>query len=114
MQVDHLFAAGRLMQAVDVLGDEPLSFAQDLEPGERAMGGVGDGGAKAPPAKEAARPVAAPGGFALRKGLVGHRLGALPLALGVAIVRDAGGRAAARAGQHEEPPVTADESFESA
>ena len=86
VQVDHLLAAGGLMQAVDVLGGEVLAFAQNLEPGERAMGGVRRGRAEPPPADEAARPIAPPRRLALHEGLVRDRLGALPLAVGVAIV----------------------------
>ena len=63
---------------------------------------------------EAARPVAAARRRALHEGLVGHRLDPLPLALGVAIVGDAGRRAASGPGEHEEPPMPADETFESA
>ena len=89
MQVDHLRAAGRLMQPVHVLGEKQLASAHRLEPGQSAMRVVGLGLTNAPPADEAARPIAPAGLFLAHEGLIGHRLRPFPLAVGVAIVRNA-------------------------
>ena len=109
MQVDHCVAAGRLMQPVDVLGQQKLASAQRLQPGECAMGGVRPRPAEAPPAELAARPVAPARRLLAHEGLIGHRLRALPFAVGVAIVGDAGARAATCAGQDEETSMPVDE-----
>ena len=89
VQVDHFGAAGRLMQPVDVLCQEKLAPARRLEPGERAVRVIRPGRADAPPADEAARPVAPARRLLAHEGLIGHRLPPLPLAVGVAIVGNA-------------------------
>ena len=43
MQLKHVFAARRLMQPVDVLGDYGLQLALGLQPGQAQMGRVGPG-----------------------------------------------------------------------
>ena len=88
VQVDHPRAARRLVQPIHVLGQQKLASAPRLEPGQRAMRVVGLSPTNEPPADEAARPIAAARLFLAHEGLIGHGLGAFPLALGVAIVRD--------------------------
>ena len=65
MQVDHPRAAGRLMQAIHVLGEKQLNFAHRLEPGQSAMRVVGPGLTNAPPADRGCAPNSA-GGFSPR------------------------------------------------
>ena len=89
MQVDHPRAAGGLMQTVDILRDELLGFAARLQPGEGAVGIVGQGLAEAPPAQQAARPIAPLGHLLAHEGLEGHRRRAFPLALRVTIIGNA-------------------------
>src|SRR5262249_32095903 len=108
--VDHVAAAGRLVQPVDVLCDELLDAPVVLELRECAVRAVRARGTHPFPAREAARPVALTRVLAADEVLQRHRpRRALPLAIGVAIVRDAGARAAARAGEHEQPPVACEE-----
>ncbi len=102
VQVDHPFAAGRLVQPVHVLRQQQLGSAPRLERGQSAVRVVGLSPTHEPPADETARPIAPPRRFLAHEGLIGHRLGALPLPVRVAIVRDARRRAAAGAGQDEE------------
>ena len=109
MQVDHRFAAGGLMQSVDVLGQQDLAFAHRLEPRQRAMRVVRPGAADAPPADQAARPIAPARRLLAHEGLEGDRRRALPGAVGVAIVGNARVHAAAGAGQDEQPPMPIDE-----
>jgi hypothetical protein len=97
------------MQTVHVLGQKKLDPACPLEPGQSAMRVIGPGLMNAPPADEAARPIAPARLFLAHEGLVGHRLRPLPLAVGVAIVRNPRPRAAASAGQDEEAPMPVDE-----
>ena len=59
MQLEDAAAGGALVQPVDVLRDDAVDAAGRLERGERAVAGVRLGGGDAPPAVEAARPVAA-------------------------------------------------------
>ena len=112
MQVDHRCAAGGLMQPVDVLGQQDLALAHRLEPRQRAMGVVRPGPADAPPADQAARPVAPARRLLAHEGLKGHRRRALPGAVGVAIVGNARIHAASGAGQNEQPAMAVDEVFE--
>ena len=114
VQVDHPLAPCRLMQPVHVLGQEMVRLAQLFEPGQRAVGGVRLSCMKTAPADQASRPIAAARGLARHEGLIGHRLGPLPLTVGVAIVRNPRIRAASRPGEHDQPPMPADEIFESA
>ena len=88
VQVDHPFAASRLVQPVHILRQQKLGSSPRLERGQSAMRVVGLSLTHDPPADEAARPVAAARLFLAHEGLVGHRLGAFPLAVRVAIVRD--------------------------
>src|SRR5271170_2868474 len=114
VQVDHPRVAGRLMQPVDVLGENELDSAHRLEPGQGAMSVVRPRLANAPPAAEAARPIAPTGLFVAHEGLEGHRLRALPLAVGVAIVGNARAGAAPGAGQDEQTPMPVDKVLETA
>ncbi len=78
-----------LMQAIDVLGDDPGQQAAPAEFGDGVMAVVRDGRGDVPPAQVTARPVPAPGGGAGGKGLVGHRRGAQGQAGRPAVIRDA-------------------------
>lgn len=110
MQVDDRAAAGRLVQAVHVLRDQQFDAAFVFQPRQRQMRCVGPHLAEAAPAYHAARPVARAGQAGAHEGLeVDGRL-ALPLALAVAVVGNARGGAAARAGQDKQAMVAVDES----
>ena len=58
VQVDHRAAAGRLVQAVDVLGDHPGQPGRPLQLDQRPVTGVGLGLADPPPAQVGPGPVA--------------------------------------------------------
>ncbi len=73
---------------------------------------IGQSAAEAPPADQAARPVALTGFDRAHEGLVSHRLLALPVAFGIAIVGDAGIGADTGAGQDEKAPMPIDERLE--
>jgi hypothetical protein len=109
VKVDYVVAAGRLVQTVDVLSDELRDPTVVLEGSERPMRVVGARDAHAFPADETSRPVTLARVLARQKVLQRHRLRALPFAVGTAIVRNARRRAAAGAGQDEEPLVPLDE-----
>src|SRR5690606_17690245 len=112
VQVDDVAVAGRLMQPVDILGDERVDASVGLEARERMMRAVRAGPAKARPADEASRPVTAPRAGVAHERLKRHRAGPFPFAVRVAVVRDARIGAAARAGQHEQPCMLGNESLE--
>ena len=112
VQIDHLPVAGGLMQPVDVLGQQHLAPPVRLEPGQRMMRIVRTRLAEAPPADQAARPVALARRLFRHEGLEVDRLGPLPVAMAVAIVGNARIGAAAGAGQHEQIFVPVDEILE--
>src|ERR1035437_2657287 len=70
VQFGHLGRAGRLVQAVHVLGDDPGPQPAAAELGERSMTRVRPLLGYVPPAEVAAGPVPAPGGRAPGEGLV--------------------------------------------
>ena len=88
MQVDHVMGAGCLVQAVDVLGDDPAKQAEALEPGDRGMTCVRKGPVDGAPSQMAACPVTAAISFRTHEHLVGHRLRAPRPPGRPAIVRD--------------------------
>lgn len=112
MQINHLPVARRLMQSVDILGQQHLALPVRLEASQRMMRIVRHGLAEPPPADQAARPVSLPRARITHEGLVVDRLGSLPVALAVAIIGNAGIGAAACPGQNEETLVPGDEIFE--
>ena len=79
VQVDDPRAAGRLMQPVHVLGQKKLDSARRFEPGQSAMRVVRPGLTNAPPADEAARPIAPARLLLAHEGLIGHRLRAVSI-----------------------------------
>ena len=109
VQVDHSLAARRLVQAVDVLGQQQLAAAHRFETREGAVRGVGAHLPEVSPAHRAARPVPLPRREAAHEELKRHRLRPLPRAGGVAVVRDARSGAASGAGQDEETAMPVDE-----
>ena len=109
MQVDDVAAAGRLVQAVDVLRHELRDAALRFECRERAMRVVRPCREHAPESDEAARPVAFTRMLVRDEVLEHDRPAALPFAVGVAVIGNAGGRAAAGARQHEQSFVPLDE-----
>jgi len=109
VQVDHGGAAGALVQAVHVLGEQHLHGAACFQCGQGGVGGVGLGLAEARPAEQAARPVALAGGRFAHEILVVHRRGALPLAVGIAVIGNARVGAAAGAGEDEQAAGAVDE-----
>ena len=82
VQVDHVAAAGTLVQAVDVLGDEQRQRAGRLPRGEGVVRRARARRREARPAGMAARPVAPVGRGVVDERLVHHRRPALPVALG--------------------------------
>ena len=97
--------ARRLVQTVDILGDQVGHAAVGFQCGERGMGRAGTGPGNARPAHRAARPVSlAHTGAADEVGVL-HGPRVLPAACIVTIGRNAGGRAAAGPGQHQQARV---------
>jgi hypothetical protein len=109
MQIDHLRTSGDLMQPIDVLRQQQLASTSCLESREGMMGIVGQGPAEPPPSDQASRPITLPRLLVAHEGLIGDRLHSLPVALAVAIVRDAGMGAAACPRQHEKALVPGNE-----
>lgn len=89
MQIDHVFAAGRLVEPVDVLGQQQRELALPFQPGERMMGRIRLCATESPPADQAARPVALPRCRVTDERLIRHRLRALPAAAGIPVIGDA-------------------------
>ncbi len=89
VQVDDLPVAGRLMQPIDVLGQQHPALAVRLEPGQRMMRIVRPRLAEPPPADQAARPIAPARMLVRHEGLEVDRLGPLPVALAVAVIGNA-------------------------
>ena len=108
MQVDDAGAAGSLVQPIDVLGQQELAAVHRLQTREGSMRIVRLGAAEAAPTDHAAGPIALARQRVAHEGLIGHRLGALPIAVGVAIIGNAGVRAAAGAGQNEQASMAID------
>ena len=87
--------------AYRLLGQEKLGSPRRLEPAKARCAAFGSRLTNAPPADEAARPVAPPCRCLAHEGLIGDRLGALPFAP-ARDSRESPIGAAARAGQDEE------------
>ncbi len=109
MQVDHPLAAGLLVQAVHVLGDQRLDATVRFQHRRGVVGRIGARGGEARPAGQAARPVASPGRHLAGEGLEGDRLRPLPATVGIAVVGNAGRGAAAGTGEHEQPAMAREE-----
>ena len=107
VQLDDIGAAGTLVQPVDVLRDKVRRGARRLQTGERAMRGVGPRSRDQRPADHAARPVAPPRRHRAQVLLQRDRRGPLPLAVVVAIARNARVGADPCSGQHEQSPDVA-------
>ena len=90
VQFGHLGRARRLVQPVDVLGDDPGQQPAAAELGHRVVAAVRDRLADVPPAQVAASPVPAPGVRAGGEGLVGHRRRPPGQAGRSAVIGDAG------------------------
>jgi len=65
VQFQHIAAAGLLMQAIDVLGQDCAQVAGCLQLRQCLVGRIGQGLGQAWPAEHAASPVALAGGFGL-------------------------------------------------
>lgn len=109
MQIDHRLAAGGLMQAIHVLGEQHFQLAARFQRSERVMGGVGLRQAEPRPTDQAARPIALPRGQLAHKGLKRHRLRTLPAALQIPIIGNARIGAATGTGEHEQALMALDE-----
>ncbi|MNT00882.1 hypothetical protein D3C72_1353280 [compost metagenome] len=109
VQIDDVLAAGGRVQAVHVLRDQNGHVSARFQAGQRAVRGIRLHLSKAAPAHHAACPVARPGQVRAHEGLQRHGRLALPFAVGVAVVGDAGVSADARSRQHEQPRVAVDE-----
>ena len=100
MQLEDVGGTGLLVQAVDVLGDDPAHQTQLLDPGHGAVGRVGAGRGEALPAGVGPSPVALPTGRRGHELTVLHRLHAA-LTVGSAVVGDARAGGHPRAGEHD-------------
>ena len=109
VQVDHVRAAGGLVQPIDVLRDQLHYAILLLQMCQGAMRVVGQRGAQAAPADQAARPVALLRARLAHEVLKHDRSGPFPAAVGVAVVRDSGFSAAAGTGQNEQAGIALDE-----
>ena len=109
VQVDHLLAAGTLVQAIHILCHQQFDLPAAFELGQRMMCAIRLRPSETPPADQAARPVALAGGRFVHEGGVVDRRCAFPLAVPIAIVGDARIGTASRAGQHEQARVGLDE-----
>ena len=103
MQLDDVLRAGRLVQPVDVLGDDSVQQAAPLQLGHGVVALVRGGPGDVPPAQVAARPVPLPGRGGAGERLVCHRLGPPGQPGRPAVVRDAGLGGQARPAQHDDP-----------
>ncbi len=112
MKVDDLPAPGGLVQTVDILGEEQLAPAIGFEPRQRVMRVVGLGLSEPPPADHASRPVPLARLLVGNERLEPNRLRSFPVAVAVAIVGNAGVRAAAGVRQDKQPLVLFDEGLE--
>ena len=106
MQLDDLCAAGPLMQPVDVLGHEQGEPLHRLQRRERCVRGVGLRTRNDGPPDHAARPVALSRGLGAQEVLQHHGRAALPVAVFIAVARDARIGTHPGAGQDEQPRVT--------
>jgi hypothetical protein len=109
MEVDHPHIAGDLMQPVDILGQQNLTFPDFLQPDQSAVSIIGLSPAKAPPAHKTPRPIATARRGFTHKGLKRHGLRTFPVSFGITIIRDSRIRTTAGTGQNEEPVMTIDE-----
>src|SRR6185369_4621117 len=98
-----------LVKTIHVLRDEQLHAPFPLELRQRVMRAIWLRAPEESPADETARPVPLARVFVVHERLELHGLCALPLAILIAIVGNAGVGAAARTGQHEQPTMTRDE-----
>ena len=112
MQVDDLPAPGGLMQTVDILGEEQLAPAVGFQPRQRMMRIVGLRHSEPPPADHASRPISRARILIRGERLEPHRLRSFPIAVVVAIVRNAGVGAAAGAREDKQLLVLFDEGLE--
>jgi hypothetical protein len=109
VQVDHPLVAGSLVKPVDVLGQNDFGPPHRFQPSQRAMGIVGQSPTETAPSDQTTRPIPLTRRLVCHEGLVRHRLLALPVSVGITIVRDAGVGAAPRPGEIEKPPMPMNE-----
>jgi hypothetical protein len=109
VQVDHVPAAGGVVQPVDVLGDQQPDETLRLEVRERVVCPVRLRAVDERPADRAARPVTLAHPCVRHEGAKLHGSCALPCAVLVAVVGNSGARADARARQDREAPMSPDE-----
>src|SRR5688500_876155 len=105
MQFDDAPAACGMVQSVDVLRDDAMHCAAPLELGERDVAAVRLRARNARPARRAARPVAPAGSFAPYEFLILNRSSHALRGCWAAVVRYAGLRAAAGAGENGDLPA---------
>lgn len=109
MQIDDVAAAGSLVKTVHVLRNEQLDAPFPFELRERKVRAIRLRSTKKSPADQAAGPIAFARVLIVHERLEQHGPRPLPLAVVVAIVGDAGVRAATGAGQHEQSTMPVDE-----
>ena len=112
MQIDDAFTACPLVQAIDVLRDQLPDVTQAFQSRQRFMRRVRRGVGDHRPAKQAARPVTFAHRLVAGELLMRDRWLSLPVAAGIAIARNARGRADARAGQDEHARMLTNEGGE--
>ena len=109
MEVNHPFVSGGLMKPVYILGQDELRPTYRFQPGQGAMGVVGEGPTETAPADHTPRPIAPARRLVSHERLVCHGLLALPVPIGIAIVRNTGIGAAAGPCEDEQPSMPFDE-----
>src|SRR5688500_10932668 len=102
MQIEHVLAAGFLMQTVDVLREQKLDIELAFEFGQGQVSRVRAGSVDALEAHQTSSPVALSSGQTAAEFLKAHRLTMLPLSRFVAIVRYPRVGADAGTRQHEQ------------
>jgi hypothetical protein len=104
-ELDDLGTAGPPMQPVDVLGHEQVQPIHRLQRRECFVGGVGLRTRNDGPPDHAARAVAPSRGLGAQEVLQHHGRAALPVAVFIAVARDARIGTHPRTGQDEQPRI---------
>ena len=112
MEVDHALAAGGLVKPVHILRQEDLGFSALFEARQSPMGVVRQGPAEPSPSDHASRPIASARFLVTHKSLIGDGLLTLPVSIRIAVVGNAGIRAATGSGQNEKPAMPVEEILE--
>ena len=105
MQINHPPAAGFLVQAVNVLGDQLMDVTRLFQLRQGGMGDIGLGLDKPLPTDKTAGPIALPDFVFSHEVLKLNRLPVFPIALPVTVIGNTRLGTAARTGQHKQAVV---------